>query len=115
MDAGNTFSSTNTFTGKVTFGAGGISHDGAGLKHSRGALILPAGSTGTTQLSWATAFADANYTATCQAQDPNSGGNTAGLKVIRIETFTASSITVDVANDAGVQRTGSLHCIAIHD
>jgi hypothetical protein len=68
---------------------------------------------GTTQLTWSTAFADASYTATCQALDGAAG--ITGLKVIRIQSIAAASITVVVQNDSGSDRTGSLHCIAIHD
>jgi hypothetical protein len=64
-------------------------------------------------VTWPTAFADTNYTFQVFIIDTSAAG--IGMRVERVRAQTASTITVQVVNDAAGALTGTLHCIAIHD
>ena len=94
----------------------GVNNNGSGHKHQRfGATCTTAataGSSCTTTYTWATAFADANYTPTCTAI--GAGNNPAGIS---IDSWTASQVVVRVftiVNAASTYNTG-VNCIADHD
>lgn len=102
--------STKTLT--VT---GGVTGDGGGFKHGRVTTgSIGASASAAVTLSWTTAFADANYTATCSVVEATAG--TATLRLHHIESVAATGVTVRVVNDdTGVAHTGTLECLAIHD
>jgi len=64
-------------------------------------------------ITWATAFADTNYTVACTIEDTSVLG--LGLLTERITAKTAASITVQIFNQSVGSLTGMLHAIAIHD
>lgn len=94
----------------------GVNGDGSGLKHKRGtagcATAAAAGAACTTTVTWATAFADANYTVQCGGRlvtsgVPSNGGITAQI---------AASVTFQtVAETAAAAQFTNIDCIAIHD
>jgi hypothetical protein len=95
----------------------GIAADGSGFKHKRVATGSVSASTrASVAVTWGTAFADANYTATCTMLESGAGATSASLVVERINLFAAASVTVTVLNnDAGSARSGTLLCMAVHD
>ncbi|MEA2626374.1 MAG: hypothetical protein QOD06_2419 [Candidatus Binatota bacterium] len=99
-------------SGKVKI-SGGVA-DGGGFKHRRVATpVLSAGATSPVPVSWASAFVDTSYTVSCSVAAAASG---AGLTVSRIDSTTASGVTVLVKNeDATASHNGVLNCIGIHD
>jgi hypothetical protein len=71
------------------------------------------GSTGTPIVTWASPFADANYSVTCTVQE---GQTIPSLIVEHIITpVIAANVTVLVRNGGVGAATGTLHCIAVHD
>lgn len=87
---------------------------GSGLKHVR--ITTGAVSAGLTALvthTWASAFADANYT--CSAEVVDSTAALLALRIVHIETVTASQVAVRINNSSGGDLTGSLHLICMHD
>ena len=64
-------------------------------------------------LTWTTAFADTNYTATCSVLSSVSAAQ--GLEVDHIQSIAAGSIVVVVNNPTGGSLTGTLECTAVHD
>lgn len=92
----------------------GISSTGA-FKHQR----VTTGSCATTgcsvTLTWTAAFADANYTATCDVEDATAQSETTGLRLARITSKIAASVTVAIDNFSGAGVTGTLGCVAYHD
>lgn len=72
-----------------------------------------AGSTALVTVTWATAFADANYTAQASVVDATT--TSLSLSVVHIEAVSASAITVRVLNNALGALTGTVHATAIHD
>ncbi len=114
--AGNTVvSGTLGVTGETTFGAGGVAANGAGYKHGRVTTgSITAGSSAAVTLTWGSAFADANYTATCSVVEATA--STVTLRLHHIESAVAGSVVVRIVNDDGVSaHTGTLHCTSIHD
>jgi len=100
-------------TGKVTV-AKGVTADGGGIKHSRVTTgSVSAGSTALVTVTWSTAFADANYTASASVVDSTT--SSLSLSVVHIESVAAGSMTVRVLNNAVGSLTGTLHVIAMHD
>jgi hypothetical protein len=93
----------------------GVNPDGSGFKHKRVAGCATAASlaaTCTTVVTWGSAFADANYTATCTGDlttsgVPLNGGLTA--KAGASVTFKTVSATA-----AAAQYT-TIDCVAVHD
>jgi len=69
-----------------------------------------AASTCTTTVSWTTAFADTNYTATCTIENV-----TAVPYVLFYGTKAAGSIVVTIANLTAVAASGTIDCTAVHD
>lgn len=63
-----------------------------------------------TTVTWNNAFADANYTATCTADQLNAIGHIShsGSKL-------AGSIVVSLVTDTAVAISGTINCIAMHD
>lgn len=97
---------------KLTIGAG--FNQGSGLKHIRQTTGSISGlSSGLVTVTWANAFADANYTVCASVEDSTT--NTASLSVYHIETISASAVAIRVQNEAVGAKTGTLHVIAIHD
>ena len=64
-------------------------------------------------ITWTTAFADANYTASCSVLSSVSAAQ--GLEVDHIQSIGAASIVVTVNNPTGGSLTGTLECLAVHD
>ncbi|HEX9763825.1 MAG TPA: hypothetical protein VGA39_00950, partial [Candidatus Acidoferrales bacterium] len=94
---------------------GGVHNDGGGFKHRR----VSTGSCGTSgcqvTVSWTTAFADTNYSVSCSVQDSTAQSETTGLRLAKINSIAAGSVTVDIDNLSASAITGTLHCTAIHD
>lgn len=92
----------------------GVNNDSSGVKHARVTTgSISGGSTSLVTVTWATAFADANYTVQAQVQDSTS--TSLSLSVVHIESISASAVTVRVLNNAVTSLTGTLHVTAIHD
>jgi len=92
----------------------GIYGDGGGFKHSRISTQLVGGKQrADVNVRWATPFADANYTVTCAVLDTAVPGD--GLRIERLRAVSASSVAVELVNDAPNARSGTLHCQATHD
>lgn len=95
-------------------GSGVDSANGRGLKHGRAATgSVPATSSALVTLTWAAAFADASYTATCSVADSTAAA--AALRVVHLESVTAAAVAVRVENTSIGALSGTLHCIAMHD
>ncbi|MGH9787919.1 MAG: hypothetical protein ACRD4U_04345, partial [Candidatus Acidiferrales bacterium] len=114
-----TYSTTDRFqltqSGTPIEFLGGVHNDGGGFKHAR----VSTGSCGTSgcqvTVSWTTAFADTNYSVNCSVQDSTAQSETTGLRLAKINTIGAGSVTVDIDNFSGSAVTGTVHCTAIHD
>lgn len=92
----------------------GLRPDGTGIKHGRvttGAITN--GTDAAVGLTWTTAFADANYTASCNVVDATASASS--LKIIHLDSVTAAAVTVRVRNDGAAPITGTLHCVGFHD
>ncbi len=131
-----TVSNTLTFTGTdgsaVAFGAGGTVlysggastvsaltittgiAQGAGFKHIRQTTgSIGAGVTALVTITWAAAFADANYTVSAAVEDVTT--DILSLAVVHVETKTAAAVAVRISNTSLGALTGTLHVIAVHD
>jgi len=102
--------------GELTVGAGGVSADGGGLKHSRTtsgcATAASVGATCDTTVTWSTAFANANYTVVCVGYGVASGVPVHGGTHSRL----AASIQFrTVAMTAAAAQYTNIVCIAAHD
>jgi hypothetical protein len=98
--------------GVMTVG-GGVAQ-GGGIKHIRQTTgSIATASSALITITWATTFADANYTVVATVLDATTAS--ASLEVVHIETQSASAITVRVKNTAAGSLTGTLNVIAIHD
>lgn len=85
-----------------------------GIKHQRittGSIL--AETTALVTITWAVAFADANYTVDASVIDSTS--SSLSLSVVHIESKSASAVTVRVLNNALGSLTGEVQAIAIHD
>lgn len=71
-----------------------------------------AGTTVDVTATWASAFADINYTVTAVVEDDTVGD---GLVLLRVESRTAAGVVVRIQNADSVDRTGTLHLIGIAD
>ncbi len=93
----------------------GVHSDGAGFKHRRVSTgSISASSSAAVTVSWTTAFADSNYTASCSVVEATAG--TSSLRIHHLESVSASSVIVRVVNDdSGAAKSGTLHCTAMHD
>jgi hypothetical protein len=92
----------------------GLNYDGSGAKHARVSTgSIAGGASSLVTITWATAFADANYTVQVAVQDSTVAA--ASLSVVHVESVSASAITVRVANAAVGAITGTLHAVAFHD
>jgi hypothetical protein len=121
-DAPDPIGSTTPSTGKfttlesttaLTVGAS-VTATGSGLKHVRISTgSIGAGVSALVTHTWATAFANANYTVSASVQDSTAA--TASLKVVHIETISATQTIVRVENTSAGSLTGTLHLIAMHD
>lgn len=95
-------------------GTGVDSTIGRGVKHGRVTTgSVPASSSSLVTLTWAAAFLDANYTTTCSVLDATAA--TAALRVVHLETQSASAVAVRVENTSAGALTGTLNCMAMHD
>lgn len=65
-------------------------------------------------VTWATAFADANYTVQAAVEETTVISNT-GLQVVRLVEVTKTGLTVVVYNAASGNRSGIVHVTAFHD
>jgi hypothetical protein len=86
---------------------------GAGFEHTRTGsctTAAAAGATCSTTVSWATAFADANYTLVCTIDTP-----TNVPYVLSTDTKGANSFHVVIAALTAAAASGTLNCIAAHD
>jgi hypothetical protein len=109
--------STPTIT-SPTFSTG-ISNNGSGFKHIRGVVGCTTSGgasafTGpcTTVVTWTSAFADANYTASCMAD-----GIALGVPILQgITAKAAASVTVQTQQASGTNaQFSAIECIAVHD
>ena len=95
-------------------GTGVDSTIGRGVKHGRVTTgSVPAASSLLVTLTWAAAFLDPNYTTTCSVLDATAA--TAALRVVHLETQSASAVAVRVENTSAGALTGTLNCMAMHD
>ena len=112
---GNSVNSTSSFARFSNFIAAGIQQDGGGFKHARittGSISLS--SSAAVTVTWTTAFFDANYTVQCSVVEADA--DTATLQVDHVESIAAGAVVVRVENeDSGGAKTGTLHCVGIHD
>lgn len=108
-----------SITGNATVVKGSLSvgtgvSQGGGIKHARVTTgSIAAGASALVTLTWATAFANGNYTVNASVVDATAA--TASLSVVHIESITASAITVRVVNNSAGSLTGTVHAIAMHD
>lgn len=104
----------STLTGETTIGSGGVNNDGGGFKHKRVTTgSVNAASTALVTVTWGTAFADTNYTATASVFETTT--SSLSISVVHIESVTAAAITVRVINNAAGALTGEVHAFAVHD
>jgi hypothetical protein len=94
----------------------GIGADGSGFKHLRGTTgcttAASVGAACTTVVTWTTAFADANYTATCTGDLITSGVPVNG----GLTAKAAASVTFQtVATTAVAAKFTAIDCTAVHD
>ena len=99
--------------GKVVAALGYLP-DAGGMKHQR----VTTGSIGATTdvavtVTWGTAFADTSYTVFAEVVDSTT--SSLSLKVIHVDSISASAVVVRVRNDSAGSLTGTLHCVGIHD
>ena len=95
------------------FDGSGIA-SGTALKHKRVSTgSIGAGSSAAVTLTWAAAFADGSYTATCSVAE--SSAAVTGLHLAKLQSITAASVVARVNNDSAGSLTGTLDCIAMHD
>jgi hypothetical protein len=88
--------------------------DGSNVKHKRVTTGSIAATTrADVTLTWTTAFADANYTATASVEDTSASG--LGLIAERIRSKVAGSVVVQVFNQSAGPLTGTLDVVALHD
>lgn len=93
----------------------GVGADGSGFKHKRGVsgctTAAAAGATCSSTVTWGTAFADANYTATC-----NVNGSSGPVAYVGISSKIAASLSVAItAVTANAATATTFECIAVHD
>jgi hypothetical protein len=91
-----------------------VYNDGGAIKHARVTTgSVGAGSTALITITWATAFADANYTVNASVLEATT--SSLSISVVHIESQTSSAVTVRVINNAVGSLTGTVHAIAMHD
>lgn len=92
-----------------------VSGDASGFKHIRVSTgSISAASSAAVTVTWTTAFADSNYTASCSLVEATASTST--LRIHHLESVTAASLVIRVVNDDGASaHTGTLHCTAAHD
>lgn len=74
---------------------------------------ISAGASALVTLTWSNAFVDANYTPTVSVL--NSTAAAASLRIVHVESYTASQVVVRVENTSAGSLTGTLLVTAIHD
>lgn len=74
---------------------------------------IGAGASALVTHTWATAYKDTNYTVTASVL--NSTAAAASLRVVHIETISATQVAVRVENTSAGALTGTLHLIGLHD
>lgn len=90
----------------------GVNNNGSGVKHVRISSCTTAASAGatcTTTITWATPFADANYTVTCSVVGATFQAHLANI------VYTASTVTPTLEAETANATAGNFHCIAVHD
>jgi hypothetical protein len=92
----------------------GVTPDSGGIKHIRTTTgSIAGGASALVTVSWATAFADANYTVVASVLD--STASASSLSIVHIETVAAGSVKIRVQNTSGGNLTGTLQVMALHD
>ncbi len=92
----------------------GVDPDAGGMKHGRVSTGSIAGvSDAAVTLTWTTPFADTNYTVTCSVQEADA--DTLTLRFDHIEAVNTGSVVVWIVNTDASAKTGTVHCIAMHD
>ena len=88
---------------------------GTGLKHGRVTTGAISGSTSAAvTLTWGgSAFANTSYTVNCSVLEATTSAST--LRVHHVESVTTTTVVVRVVNDDAGSKTGTLHCMAMHD
>jgi hypothetical protein len=74
---------------------------------------IAAGASALVTLTWAVAFADANYTAVASVLDATAAA--ASLRVVHVESVTAAAVGVRVENTSAGALTGTVQVIGMHD
>ena len=74
---------------------------------------VSAGSSALITATWASAFADTNYTVSVEVLDSTT--TSLSLSDVHVESITAEAVTVRVLNNALGALTGTLHVVGIHD
>ena len=99
--------------GGVNIG-GDLSNDGSGLKHqSTSTGVLGPKRSAVVAVTWSTPFSDSNYHPQCSIVDTAS--SVLGLRVNRIQSFSAAGVMVRVTNDNITRaHSGTLYCLWIH-
>lgn len=92
----------------------GINNNASGLKHARVSTgAIGAISSALVTCTWPSTFANANYTVVASVEDSTAA--LLSLRVVHLESKTASAVVVRVENTSGGSLTGTLHLIAMHD
>ncbi len=100
--------------GKVTINTG-VTNSGTGFQHIRIASCLPAGNTTCTDtITWASAFADTNYTAVCTLDAIAPVNARDVVLTTDLKATTTMNVRERTLNGTAVTG-GNLDCIAIHD
>lgn len=123
VSAGTGISVTGPPTNPMVSNTGVVSLVGQGVVVSSGAATIAQqaqrvttgsialSTTTPVTLTWASAFADANYTPQASVVDASGF-----LQVLQIVSFSATQVVVNVRNtDAGGAHTGTLCVLALHD
>jgi hypothetical protein len=108
--------SSGLFTPNRLTTALGVLNAGGGLKHTRPTTgIINASTRATITVTWpGSAFAGTSYTTECTMEDTAIAGP--GLRVERITSKAAGSMTVQVINDDTMNtHQGNLACVAMYD
>lgn len=74
---------------------------------------IGAGASALVTYTWTTPFKDTNYTVTASVL--NATAAAASLRVVHIETISATAVAVRVENTSAGALTGTLHLVALHD
>lgn len=114
LDYGLNVPGTFWFSGGAVGIGNGMYSNAGGFKHKRGVATgsIAGGASATVTVAWSTAFANANYTTTCNVTEASAART---LSMDKIESQTSSQVVVRVFNSSGSSKSGTVGCIAVHD